>query len=424
MNDIKVLAGKIASISKEAQLYKRAKLDTLSKLRLLEASLTKKQISRKAFNDGVRRILNGKTKREFFTQYNDHLIKLLEEIREKNNKIINFITSEPIKKKELIAIDREALKEFVKSKKKTKKKKIRKQKGYTLYETSSLGKIANTFFEKITMKLTKKYPKYFRQLNESLRSSDLKILSKTYISIIFFVSACVAILTMLISLAFLSSNIFLYLLRTFFLTVFAFIISFAFVYFYPITVMGSRKRAIKNDLPFAIIHMAAVAGSGAQPISMFHLLLESKEYKGLEPEIRKIVNYTNLFGYDLSTSLRRVAITTPSKDFKELLNGLVSTIESGGSIRNYLDQKAKDALNNYRLDRKKYVEQIATYSDIYVGVLIAAPLLFFTSLAIIHVIGGTIGGLSISTLAIIGTYGAIPLLNILFLLVLSAIQPE
>ena len=67
---------------------------------------------------------------------------------------------------------------------------------------------------------------------------------------------------------------------------------------------------------------------------------------------------------------------------------------------------------------------MSTYSDIYVGVLIAAPLLFFTTLAIIHVIGGTIGGLSISTLAVIGTYIAVPLLNILFLLILSAIQPE
>ena len=424
MNDIKTLAGKITSISKEAQLYLQSKSNLLSKIKMLEASLRGKQISKRAFNESINNLLDGKTKKEFFIQYNDHLIKLLNEIRENNNLIINLVTSEPVKKQELIRINLEELKEFVKFKKKEKKKVVKKEGEYTLYETSNLGKIANTFFEKSTTKFTKKHPQFFKRLNESLKSSNLHFLSKTYISIIFFLSTCISILALLISLAFFTNNILIYILRTFFLTVFSFILVFTLVYIYPLSVMGSRKRAIKNDLPFAIIHMAAVAGSGAQPITMFQLILESKEYKGLEPEIRRIVNYVNLFGYDFSTSLRLVAITTPSREFKELLNGLVSTIGSGGGLKEYLDQKAKDALANYKTDRKKYVEQVSSYSDIYVGVLIAAPLLFFTTLAIIHVIGGTIGGLSISTLAVIGTYIAVPLLNILFLLILSAIQPE
>ena len=45
--------------------------------------------------------------------------------------------------------------------------------------------------------------------------------------------------------------------------------------------------------------MAAVAGSGAQPIAMFNLVLSSEEYKGIRDEIKKIVNYVNLFGYDI-----------------------------------------------------------------------------------------------------------------------------
>ena len=328
MNDIKTLAGKITSISKEAQLYLQSKSNLLSKIKMLEASLRGKQISKRAFNESINNLLDGKTKKEFFIQYNDHLIKLLNEIRENNNLIINLVTSEPVKKQELIRINLEELKEFVKFKKKEKKKVVKKEGEYTLYETSNLGKIANTFFEKSTTKFTKKHPQFFKRLNESLKSSNLHFLSKTYISIIFFLSTCISILALLISLAFFTNNILIYILRTFFLTVFSFILVFTLVYIYPLSVMGSRKRAIKNDLPFAIIHMAAVAGSGAQPITMFQLILESKEYKGLEPEIRRIVNYVNLFGYDFSTSLRLVAITTPSREFKELLNGLVSTIGS------------------------------------------------------------------------------------------------
>ena len=170
--------------------------------------------------------------------------------------------------------------------------------------------------------------------------------------------------------------------------------------------------------------MAAIAGSGAQPISMFRLLLNSGEYKGLESEIKKIVNYVNLFGYDLSTALKTVSSTTPSKRFKDVLSGLAATIESGGSLKSYLSSMAEDTMNTYKLDRKKYVESLSTYSDIYTGVLIAAPLLFLVTLAIINVLGGAIGGIGVATIAIFGTYVAIPVLNIMFVLFLNIIQPE
>jgi archaellum biogenesis protein FlaJ (TadC family) len=79
---------------------------------------------------------------------------------------------------------------------------------------------------------------------------------------------------------------------------------------------------------------------------------------------------------------------------------------------------------NYRLERQKYVESLATYSDIYTGVLIAAPLFFVTALSLVSVIGGDVGGISINTLINLGTYLIIPALNVLFLIFLELNQPE
>ena len=85
---------------------------------------------------------------------------------------------------------------------------------------------------------------------------------------------------------------------------------------------------------------------------------------------------------------------------------------------------AEDTMNTYRLERKKYVETLSTYSDIYTGILIAAPLLFMVTLAIINILGGVIAGLSVGTLALFGTYIVIPFLNIVFILFLNIVQPE
>ncbi|MCG2717820.1 MAG: type II secretion system F family protein [Nanoarchaeota archaeon] len=195
-------------------------------------------------------------------------------------------------------------------------------------------------------------------------------------------------------------------------------------YYYPTSQATTRKRQIKNDLPFVILHMSTVAGSGAQPITMFNLLFSSGEYKGLEGEIKKIINYVNLFGYDLSTALKTVSLTTPSPAFRELLTGLVTTIETGGALKSFLIAKSKDAMVNYNLERRKYIESLSTYSDMYTGILIAAPLLFFTTLAIIQMMGGAIMGMSVNMIALVGTYGVLPALNLAFMLFLNFVKPE
>jgi len=349
---------------------------------------------------------------------------LPEDAKEKNKKVKKLSSKKRKQFLKDINIEENFLKSYMKNK--TKKEiKTAARVDYTLYETTSYGKISNRFFEKTTVSLTKKYPEVFTYLLKSLRASGIKILSKTYISIMLFSSLLAFILvTLLTALFFKHPILVLQILRGFLLgTVGASVIGLI-LYLYPGSVASTRERAIKADLPFAIINMAGVAGSGGKPISIFKTLLTSDEYPGLRDEIKKIVNYVNLFGYDLSTALRAVARRTPSLRFKDLLDGIVNTIESGGDLKDYLQTMANESLATYRLERKKAVESVSTYSDIYTTVLIAAPLLFFVTLAIIQTMGGEIGGTSVSSLATIGTYVVIPMLNIGFVIFLNVVQPK
>ena len=303
---------------------------------------------------------------------------------------------------------------------------------YTLYESSQFGRLANSFFEGLSDYYMNTFPEAYKSMKSVLLKSDIRLLSRTYVSVIF-LSSFIALLSgfsIALLIGFFSGGSILFaFIRSIGIAVLACASTWAFVFYYPNIVVKSRNRAISDDLPFVIIHMSAVSGSGAQPISVFNLVLGTGEYKGLEREIRKIVNYVNLFGYDLTTALRTVAATTPSKRFRELLVGIVATLETGGDLRDYLQQKADDALTTYKLERKKYVDSLATYSDIYTGVLIAAPLLFVVTLAIINVLGGSICltdtfCAEASTLAFIGTFFIIPFLNVFFLIFLNLIQPE
>ncbi|MBT4733351.1 hypothetical protein HOB87_15510, partial [Candidatus Woesearchaeota archaeon] len=267
---------------------------------------------------------------------------------------------------------------------------------------------------------------FIRNLADSVRISGMPILSRTYICMMYFASLVGAMIALLLAMvvSYLAGlNTSAMIISMFISLIGVGILVFLGMYAYPASEAAAKSRAIDNDLPFATIHMAAVAGSGAQPIAMFRLLLKSGEYKGLESEIKKIVNLVNLFGYDLSTALKNVSLRTPSRRLKELLTGIASTIESGGSLKSYLKSVANESMATYRLERKKYVESLATYSDIYTGVLIAAPLLFIVALTIINMVGGQIGGLEVSTIAWGGTLIVLPIVNILFYLFLNITQP-
>ena len=159
-------------------------------------------------------------------------------------------------------------------------------------------------------------------------------------------------------------------------------------------------------------------------VKIFELIVDSNEYKEVEEEFKKKLNYLNLFGYSLSTSLRTVAMDNPSHDLKELLNGMASTVETGGDIKAYLEDKAGDSLVKFRLEQRKHLESLQAYSEVYVGILIAAPLLFVVTLAILEKISGKLFGISISLIALLGTFILLPLLNILFILFLETSRSE
>ncbi len=323
-----------------------------------------------------------------------------------------------------LGIDKSELKEFIKLQKYREKNAdiiSLKKADYNIYKPSGIAQIANKFMKTSADNLINKYPQLFEPIFRHFNMVEMDLLSRSYISVMLFFTllSLPAIFLFFLALNFAFNLSILMIILISILGMFLTLIGF---YFYPASLIGGKNDKIKLELPFALVHMSAVAGSGAQPISIFQLIVESDEYPELKKEIKKILNYVNLFGYNLTNALRNVAQTTPNPEFKELLNGMISTIETGGDLRGYLKEKAEDALNLYKLDRKKQVEALATYAEIYTAILIASPLLMLVTLAIINSIGGNIGGLSVSLIAWLGILGALPLLNIGFMLFINSSQ--
>ena len=193
-------------------------------------------------------------------------------------------------------------------------------------------------------------------------------------------------------------------------------------YLYPSSEASSVRKKITHELPFATIYMASIAGANIEPTKIFKIVSASKEYPTVGFEMRKIVVQTDMYGFDLVTSLRNVAERTPNRNLGELLSGLATNISTGGELKNYLEQKAENFLMDYKLERQEYMDLAGTFMDVYISLLIAAPLVLMMMFIVMNVAGLGLGGIGIGTLLLLSVVGIV-VMNILFLIVLNLKQP-
>jgi flagellar protein FlaJ len=277
-------------------------------------------------------------------------------------------------------------------------------------------------------KIADKYSTSFEFLKHILPKADIKTPLKTYLSIMFLA----IILSYLTTLAF-TIYLVLYILKlppflaTAFLLFIPFLVAagiFLWFIFYPFQRSMIRRRNIEANLPFVITHMSSIAEAGIPPSAIFHLISAFKEYGEVTKELSKIARNIEEFGMDPVRAIREVANRTPSEKLRELLLGIVTTTESGGDIKLFLKNMGEQALFEWRLRRERFLQQMSTYAEFYVGIIIAAPLFLIALFAIMSLIQPNIGGFSIMDITKLAIYLIIPAINIGFLAFLRTIEVE
>ncbi len=276
------------------------------------------------------------------------------------------------------------------------------------------------FTGRIFFNFANKHTGDLKDLKEDLVAANMPILVQNYLSKIIFYTIVSIFVGFILGIVvfFLSKNILVSLLLSLFIP----LTTFIFLYAYPSLKRGSFDKQMTEELPFATIYMAAVASSDLEPTKMFRLIANSKEYPAIGLEMRKVVNQIDLYGYNLATALVNVAKNNKNEKISELFSGISINITSGGSLKNFLEKKAENLLMDYKLERQKYNSIAETFMDIYISLLITAPLLLMIIFVVMSMTGFNIGlGIGALNLLIISL---IAILNVVFLIVLQVKQPK
>ena len=323
-------------------------------------------------------------------------------------------------------LEKETIKRMKKKEKKITKKKETKPSRYVA--------VSNKFFSNFSKNLLNK--KMFRTLKRNLIKANLQFVPASYISLIFFTTLLSSIGGIFVFLFFLFFNFGAEMplitkvtedIQTRFWKVFwvLFVIpigTFLIAYFYPSLEKKFAENKINCELPFATIHMASISGSMVEPSKIFSIIITTKEYPFLEKEFTKLLNEINIYGYNLVSALRNSAFNSPSAKLAELFNGLATTITSGGDLPAFFEKRAQSLLFEHRLEREKYTRSAETFMDIYISVVIAAPMILMLLLMMMK-IGGLGISLSTSMISLIMVVGVF-MINVLFLTFLHLKQPN
>lgn len=340
----------------------------------------------------------------------NYLIQEGDTLRSKGGKTYNL--------KELKAhqLENETLRRL-REKKKEKEEKKTKNTKYT--------EISSRFFSKLSKKLLGK--ESFKELEKNLIRANLDYVPTGYVSTILFSTIIATIIGGFVFLFFLffgiqatvpfiirtADSISVRFLKVFWILLLAPIGTFILMYLYPSMEKKAAETKINLELPFATIHMSAISGSMINPIKIFEIIISTKEYPSLEKEFTKLLNEINIYGSDLVSALKNSARNTPSKKLSELLNGLATTINSGGDLPKFFEKRSENLMFEYRLNREKATKAAETFMDIYISVVVAAPMVLMLLLMMMKISGLGLS-LSVSVITLMMVLGVV-VINIIFL---------
>ncbi len=355
-----------------------------------------------------------------------------EKIQATPKKEVQKKTSSPVKKEKLKGdlkpeiLEKETIKRIKKKEKKEIVEKKKKPKWY--------AKTANKLFSKISFSVVNK--KALQTLERDLIKANLQYTPTTYISLILFTTLISILAAILLFLFFLFFNFGVELpiitrvtesigarfLKVFWILLVVPLGTFLMIYFYPSMEKKSIEHKINLELPFAAINMAAISGSMIDPSKIFNIIISTKEYPYLSKEFTKVINEINIYGYNFVSALRNAAFNSPSKKLSELFSGLATTINSGGDLPEFFDERSKTLLFEHKLEREKYTKAAETFMDIYISVVIAAPMILMLLLMMMKVSGLGLS-FSTSTITLLMVLG-VTVINIFFITFLHMKKTE
>jgi flagellar protein FlaJ len=280
-----------------------------------------------------------------------------------------------------------------------------------------------TFAYKLLGNKVQKILPQLEDLHIQMKKAGLNIAFSAYVSFMMLMSIIAFISTMVI-LPFSLPLI----LHTNFLSVENFALSIMFaalssiftliiVYVYPGMKSSNRRIPIEINLPYILSFLTLLSSSNVSPKTIFRSVARIDTLREVRQEFSNMVRDVEVFGQDLLTSILENAKYTPSDNLREVLNGYVATVKTGGDPTEYLRISTRNIMKEKMVKLDLMLESLSALAEIYIMVLVAMPLLFVVMFATLGMLGG--GTMNPTIMLYLLAYLGIPIMATILIVVIS-----
>ena len=187
----------------------------------------------------------------------------------------------------------------------------------------------------------------------------------------------------------------------------------------PYSRAGQRRREIDTLLPDAVSFMYALSLGGMSQVEIIETMAKSDDtYGEVAREFRTILQETRYFDTDYRSAIQKRAAETPSADLSQFLTDMLSIIDSGGSMTEFLDDKKEVHFRGAKANQQQNLKSLELFTEMYITISLF-PLLLIIILVILDIISGASHLLLYTTV-----YLLIPGLGFAFIVLVSTVQTD
>ncbi len=144
-----------------------------------------------------------------------------------------------------------------------------------------------------------------------------------------------------------------------------------------------QGKKISKELPYFITMVTLLSSAGIGPYFMLQRIRSMDLIPTIKNETHKMIKRIDLLGVDPLEVMRQVRTHSSSKALGEFFDGYVSTVESGGSVVNYLKSKMKTVFDRHAESQKQAVVQLGALVEAYMTIQVVLLAVYIIGAAVI-----------------------------------------
>lgn len=161
-----------------------------------------------------------------------------------------------------------------------------------------------------------------------------------------------------------------------------------FLLSYPLYKRKQIRDKIEQGLVYTLSYMTILSTGGISIERTMERISEVEENIWIKRIIDKFIINIKLFGYGISAAFDDISKRNPSDIFRKILESVSNCVKTSGDLKGLLSFEVEGLLQMKREGLKKMVGILTYFSELYVALIVVAPILFIVMITILSVLGG------------------------------------